>query len=343
MAEITVIMPVYRVEAFLREAVDSVLHQTFSDFRLILVEDGSPDGCGRICDEYAARDSRVTVIHQENRGQAAARNRALGITDSPWICFVDSDDLIHPQTLELLYRAAGATDVPMSMCNMLESPELPEHFCAPVEPEIQMVSISDSTLARMLDEGTYPAWVSCGKLIRRELVESYLFCPGRVYEDNEAVCRWVAAAGKLAQIHADLYFYRTNPGSTTQREFSLKKLDYLWALESIIHFYGGLGFEMTCDRFFDRYVVETGTCWRMVHDALKLPREAKKLKKNLRRLIRQEKRSLSTEQFEYLLDAIHPKLIKAYWPVAGAVRTLRQDGLAGVVKKLKKHVGGERP
>ena len=100
MPEISVIVPVYRAEAYLHACIDSILSQTFSDFELILVDDGSPDNCGAICDDYAARDSRVRVIHQENQGQAAARNRALAVARGDWVCFVDSDDTVHPQMLE---------------------------------------------------------------------------------------------------------------------------------------------------------------------------------------------------------------------------------------------------
>ena len=107
MPEISVIVPVYKAEAYLHACIDSILSQTFSDFELILVDDGSPDGCGAICDDYASRDGRVQVIHQENQGQAAARNCALAVAGGEWICFVDSDDAVHPQMLERLRQAAA--------------------------------------------------------------------------------------------------------------------------------------------------------------------------------------------------------------------------------------------
>ena len=106
MPEISVIVPVYKAEAYLHACIDSILSQTFSGFELILVDDGSPDDCGAICDDYAARDSRVRVIHQENQGQAAARNHALAAAKGEWVCFVDSDDAVHPQMLERLRQAA---------------------------------------------------------------------------------------------------------------------------------------------------------------------------------------------------------------------------------------------
>ena len=108
MPTISVIVPVYNVEKYIHRCVDSILDQTFTDFELILVDDGSPDNCPAICDEYAAKDSRVRVIHQKNQGQAAARNYGVSMAKGAWISFVDSDDMIASKTLELLYQVVYA-------------------------------------------------------------------------------------------------------------------------------------------------------------------------------------------------------------------------------------------
>lgn len=342
MAEISVIVPVYRAEGYLPACIDSILNQTYADFELILVDDGSPDRCGEICEDYAQTDSRITVLHQKNQGQAAARNHALEKTSAPWVCFVDSDDLIHPQTLERLYRAARETNAPMSQCRMLEAPELPESFFAPASPAVTCLEMKDETIARMYQEGTYPAWVACGKLIRRDLIERHPFVPGRVFEDNEAVCHWLAGE-KLADVPAYLYFYRTNPESTTKTGFSLKKLDFLWALESITRFYGSIGFAKTHDLFLDRYIDECADHYRAVTCDLGKCEAAQNIKRNLRAMLKVENRALTKPQFEQLLDAMHPRLIRVYWPVEGVIRTLKEDGMGGIMQKLKKHLGGTQP
>ena len=92
--KISIIVPVYKVEKYLHKCIDSILAQTFKDFELILVDDGSPDNCGKICDEYAKRDNRIVVVHKENGGQASARNRGINIARGDYIGFVDSDDWI---------------------------------------------------------------------------------------------------------------------------------------------------------------------------------------------------------------------------------------------------------
>ena len=131
MSEISVIVPVYKVEPYLRRCVDSILAQTFPDIEVILVDDGSPDGCPAICDEYAQLDKRVKVIHQKNQGVSAARNAGLdwvfANSDSQWISFVDSDDWVHPRFLAYLYQAAVEYNVKISVC----SAEKADKYTAP--------------------------------------------------------------------------------------------------------------------------------------------------------------------------------------------------------------------
>ena len=336
MPEISVIVPVYRAEAYLHACVDSILFQTVSDFELILVDDGSPDGCGAICDDYAARDSRVRVIHQENQGQAAARNHAFSIAKGEWVCFVDSDDAVHPQMLERLGQAAAESGAAMSMCRMLEAPEMPENFSAPVEVSWELLSMGEASLTALFDAGDYPGWVACAKLIRRELVQSHLFCPGRVYEDNEAVCHWIYGAKTVASIPHSLYFYRTNPGSTTQSRFSMKKLDYLWALEGIIRFYSSVGYTTLRERFGTLYAEEAAGDYHRVRYELNDPKAARDIEKAARRLRREI--PFTKAQFETMFSAMHPKLTRLYWPLEGAVRTLREDGVSGLIRKVGRHL-----
>ena len=334
MPEISVIVPVYKAEAYLHACIDSILSQTFSDFELILVDDGSPDGCGAICDDYASQDGRVQVIHQENQGQAAARNHALAIAKGEWVCFVDSDDAVHPQMLERLRQAAAESG--MSMCRMLEAPEIPEDFSAPVEVSWERLSMEEEPLVALFDAGNYPGWVACAKLIRRELVQTHLFCPGRVYEDNEAVCHWIYGAKTVASIPYSLYFYRTNPGSTTQSRFSMKKLDYLWALEGIIRFSSSVGYQTLRERFGTLYAEEAAGDYHRVRHELIDPKAARKIEKAARRLGREI--PFTKAQLETMFSAMHPKLVRLYWPLEGAARTLREDGVSGLIRKAGKHL-----
>lgn len=117
MPKISVIVPIYKVEKYVHRCIDSILAQTFTDFELILVDDGSPDNCGRICDEYAVKDDRVCVIHKENGGVSRARNVALNIAKGEYICFCDSDDYIKNNYLETLYNTLIETKSDCVSCN----------------------------------------------------------------------------------------------------------------------------------------------------------------------------------------------------------------------------------
>lgn len=324
MPTISVIIPVYKAENFLAECIDSVLAQTFSDFELILVDDGSPDNCASICREYLERDSRILFLQQENQGQAAARNHAMTIARGQWICFVDSDDVIHPRYLQILYDAAVRMDVPISMCRYVESARIPDGFWEPCEPEFTLLSMEEDSLVELYDREEYPGWVACTKLARREIVEGYPFTEGRVFEDNEAVSRWICMAGKLASTETALYWYRTNGDSTTKSSFSLKKLDYLWALESITGYFGSIGYKKMERRFADRYAdAAADSCYglRCTLDRADL---AKEIYRNTRRYFCRKKLSMNQAQFEKLLDASHPEWMKYYWPLAGVRRRLRK-------------------
>lgn len=170
MPEISVIVPVYKAEAFLRRCVDSILEQTFTDFELILVDDGSPDRSGAICDEYAAKDARVRVIHQKNGGVSSARNAGLDAAKGNWITFIDSDDYILPQYLEHLYEPEY--DLVVIGRKVINADTQESYFirmealtCAKIDPE---------TIRRMLREsGDTWLTLSTGRMFKRSIIETW--------------------------------------------------------------------------------------------------------------------------------------------------------------------------
>ena len=322
MPEISIIVPVYRAEKYLNACVDSILRQTYADFELVLIEDGSPDQSGAICDEYAQKDDRVRVIHQPNQGQAAARNHALPMTQGRWLCYVDSDDAIHPQMLEHLYRAAVESGAGISMCQFLEAPEPPENYEQTVDFSYQLLTMDEPTLTELHDREAYPGWVACAKLIRRQCVNGYPFQTGRVYEDNEAVTRWLLPAKTLAMLPTQLYFYRTNPESTTKSQFSLKKLDYLWALESMIGYFQSVGYHTLAQRFLARYVEAVASACYGVRNELKRPELANGILADVQKFLSREKVKLTRQEKLSLLEAAHPNAMGAFWKMAEKVRKL---------------------
>ena len=179
MPEISVIVPVYRVEKYIKQCIESIRAQTFSDIEIILVDDGSPDSCGAICDEYAEKDPRIKVIHQQNGGLSSARNTGIKNANGRYLTFVDSDDIIAETFCEKMYALAVKTRCDFAAC-------APARFTDSSGPELTEAVVFEPTslsntgyLKKQLENG-FSAW---GKLYCRELFGSHSFMPGKLHED----------------------------------------------------------------------------------------------------------------------------------------------------------------
>lgn len=223
---ISVIVPVYNVEPYLRQCIDSILAQTYTNFELILVDDGSPDNCGAICDEYAAKDSRIVVIHQENQGVAVARNVALDIMRGEYIAFIDSDDYIAPTYLELLYRALVTEKADIATCwwntdveGVVDIPDTLIQNCK------DNVISGPEAVYRMYNEeisiGVHP-WA---KLISRKLMICRRFPANKACEDRAVIPYVIYNAHKVAIVTEMLYFYRLRENSLEHLPFSVKRFE----------------------------------------------------------------------------------------------------------------------
>ena len=239
MPVISVIVPIYKVEPYLRKCIDSVLAQTFTDFELILVDDGSPDNCGAICDEYAAKDNRIRVIHQENRGLSAARNAgidwAFANSDSQWLTFIDSDDMVSPDFLAKMISATEQAHADLCVCDFLSVfPAGKEEKDTLVIPE------RVSTGSALLEEGViYSNWhfvISCNKLYRKQIFDDIRFPVGYIHEDEAIIHRVLGAARNVICIKDQLYYYYRRTGSITGTGKSIKSTDYLFSLADRIQY-----------------------------------------------------------------------------------------------------------
>lgn len=213
MSKISAIIPVYKVENYLHKCVDSVLAQTHSDLEVILVDDGSPDNCGVICDEYAAKDSRVKVIHKENGGVSSARNSGLDMATGQWIMFVDSDDLIDHHYAEFLLKAAQQTDADLVCCGnsrFIEEPSLSS------DDRFEEYSVELFTREEAM-ANAFQIWYKpnvWGKLARRELFEAVRFPAAKRAEDLWVSYQLLAGCERVAMMrHYASYHYRSTPQS----------------------------------------------------------------------------------------------------------------------------------
>lgn len=221
---ISVVVPVYKVEAYLDRCIRSIVEQTYSNLEILLVDDGSPDSSGAICDRWAAKDSRIRVIHKENAGAGAARNTALDVAQGEWIAFVDSDDYLHPNLYTHLYGLLGE-GVEIAECEIgtTESDEMPmedgsggEILVCDTE-EAMRLHIQDRVFRQ-----TPP-----NKLYSRACIGDIRFPEGNLIDDEFFTYRVIGNAKKLAHSSACMYAYRQQTGSAMHKPFSLRRLQGL--------------------------------------------------------------------------------------------------------------------
>lgn len=239
MAKVSVVVPVYNVERYVEKCVDSILNQTETDFELLLVDDGSIDSSGKLCDQYAEKDSRVRVIHQPNAGLGGARNTGIEAAAGEWLLFVDSDDWIEPLTLSSSLKAAAKTGAELVMFAFrsvdeqgssvqIFREEMPKE--TPVDPRQQ----KDVLL-------TAPcAW---NKLYRRSLFETTgVRYPPRVwYEDIRTTLKLMLAADSVAFIDDVLYNYLLREGSITKNVNADRNVEIVEAFEDILSYFRETG------------------------------------------------------------------------------------------------------
>lgn len=236
MPEISIIVPVYKVESYLRRCLDSILIQTFKCFELILIDDGSLDNSGAICDEYAKKDERIIVIHQNNQGQAKARNVALdwvfANSDSKYITFIDSDDWVHPSYLELLYKTSQRYKTNISQCLHIVTDgtiELPQ-----IEEKISVISI----------EKQYTDWYSAfvwGKLYFKSVWKDVRFPEGQIYEDVAIWYKILFNQDNIGLVEEVLYYYFINVDGTVRSDWTSAKLKQVDAWDEQIEFLSKYG------------------------------------------------------------------------------------------------------
>ena len=237
---ISVIVPVYNSERFLQRCLDSILNQTFSDFELILIDDGSTDSSGKICDDFKCKDKRIIVCHQDNQGSAVARNNAIAMAKGEYLAFVDSDDYIHPRYLEILSYIAGQRDADIVVCSFAKG--LEETFkwnsYKTIKPDIYSAYKGDEFFKEFEKKGSIKIWVLWDKLFRRECFNGIKMPAGRVYQDNAVVYKIIYAADKVIDTDFILYYYYANEnGTTNQNKFKISRLDWLLVLEEMYCFF----------------------------------------------------------------------------------------------------------
>lgn len=219
MPKISVIVPVYQVEQYLDRCIDSIRQQTFRDFECILVDDGSTDGSGQICDKCARQEPNFSVIHKANGGLSSARNAALDVARGEYLCFLDSDDVLHPRALELLLSA-----IVDSKADLVSAP-LREFSTEQADlPTLEQMPVSilgrEDFIDHLLPHNFGRICVTaCGKLYRREIFRHIRYPEGKIYEDLHVYLDILLQCSQIAVLDEPLYYYYTNPESITRSNY----------------------------------------------------------------------------------------------------------------------------
>ncbi len=232
---ISIIIPIYNVEPYLCECVDSVLQQTYSTLEIILVNDGSPDRCGEICDAYAKKDHRIIVIHKENGGLSDARNAGIDASHGTYLAFIDSDDCIAPHYIEKLYNLCKEHDATVAQCNFSRfqnkiASTIQENVCISEYSNLEMLK----NLYNDFYGQTVVVWT---KLYKRSLFDNIRFPLGRIHEDEATTYLILYHSTRTVITSEILYFYRMTENSITNSAFTEKKIDYIKAIKERLQFY----------------------------------------------------------------------------------------------------------
>ena len=226
---ISVIVPVYNVEKFVGRCLTSIINQSYTNLEIIVVNDGSTDNSLSVCEEYAAKDGRIKLITQENRGLSGARNTGLRHYTGEYVTFVDSDDWIHQNMIECLYNVLIRHDSEMSLCASLRVSE--ETIPDKQHKELEGIARTRDVFMKLFLNGTFTACWS--RLFRKDIISGFEFPEGLNCEDYIYMYEAIRRAKAIASINLPLYYYYVREDSIVNENFSLKKFDQFYSAKKL--------------------------------------------------------------------------------------------------------------
>lgn len=309
MAEVSIIVPVYQVEKYISQCIESVLNQTFTDFELILIDDGSKDNCGAILDSYAEKDYRIIVIHKPNEGAATARNIGLERASGRYIAFLDGDDYFDEKTIERLYEEIDGSEYDVVVSDFLNIlPDEKDNFTL----NLKEATVSGrEVLEHLKNEKNYGVWtIVWNKIFKREVLENLRFPDGKYFEDEFFSDKVFLNCNKIHVIPDILCYHRVLQSSTMNTQKSENYLDLIDAFSERLDIY--FKYKYSCDEAYKVLIFSLDPYTRcaganLKGENLKKVREAKKyLRKTAKKLMRE---NLSfVKKASLILIALFPSL-----------------------------------
>lgn len=288
--KISVIVPVYKTEQYLRGCLQSVLAQTYQDFEIICVNDGSPDDSARILQEMSQQDARIQVIYQENRGLSGARNTGMRYASGEYIYYLDSDDYLHPRTFEILMGIAIATGVDILQPDFVRTEAVYEQAVFASLPEFPSMYVTEDPLEDYCHKGGIKYCIVCGKLYKKELLRNHSFVEGLMYEDEVFSPQVLSSARSMAVVDVQLLQYFRNINSITAQGVSAKQiLAYFTIIRELYSYFKARPAIKSKFRIFKT--------WELLRDGYKdiLRLKDKQLQQSLLELMREQTKGLLRE------------------------------------------------
>lgn len=235
MPEVSIIMPVYNIEEYLPRCLDSIIQQLFSDFELLAVDDGSKDNSLNVLKEYAAKDSRIKILHQENGGASKARNNGLNNASGRFIAFIDGDDFVDCHYIENLYQGIKENDAMLSMCGLECVDTIGNKVASPFSNNYVPESISGRDAVCQIGRNV-TFGVVWNKLYRQEIFDDIRFTEGMTFEDEMILHHIYGKVDEISCVRKNLYYYVQRPGSKMKESYSPAKMDIIIAYMDRIRF-----------------------------------------------------------------------------------------------------------
>ena len=318
MAKISVIVPVYNVEEYLERCIISVLSQSFTDFNLVLVNDGSKDQSGQICDNYKDKDSRIKVIHQENQGLSMARNRGMEEVTEEYITFLDSDDWIHKDTLQILYDNLIHNQGDISICSYRPVYEGEEFESDQITNKVEVLTNIEAVM-RIVEDSDIMMITAWGKLYKADLFKEIRYPKGKYHEDEFVTYKVLYNAKTIVVSDAKLQYYTQRTQSITGERYSLKRLEKLEGLKEAVDFFRDQDEKALEIKAKIRYLLNIQIGYYRVRDEMDgqeavLERLKKTYDLEYQELVKGERFSVKRISlgFFYLFPGVYCRLVKIY-------------------------------
>lgn len=297
---VSVIVPIYNIENYLEECLDSLIHQSYRNLEIILVDDGSTDRSGEICDRYAKQDDRIKVIHKENGGLSSARNRGMDVVTGEFVSFIDGDDYIDCDTFQVCIDAMQERQAEVVEFGIVGRNT--------DEESVKGIFDREDVLKRAISSSySYPSDSVWNKMYRKSLIENLSFPEGKIHEDSVFLAQVFAKEKKYYFINRQLYFYRCREDSITHTKFSVRDLDKLELYKERTRYLRQCGYKEAVElSVAEEFIVLFSLYWKTAVNCIP---EAKMLRQEIIERKREFRKSRIPwkRKSVYALFYVHPK------------------------------------